>query len=395
MNKRILVIAGVLLIVVLVATWVYLLVFGVPESPSDVFADFGFAPENDPSIVAPEVVATDPQPTVAVGGASRLKQLTTREVAGFAPLTSTTSAVMYAELGTGHLYHINLTTGEERKVTGTTIPQAHDAHIAADGSLVVLRSRYHASSEVILGRVNASTSEVSIVVLDDAIGEHLLDLALTAENDLLYTVSGGGQLTGHALSLSSMSTRQLFTIPFSEATVLWGKSAGASHLALPKPARLLAGYLYQLRGGLSPLPMEGYGLTAAANAAYVLYNASVDGEYRSHSYNRASGESTRSALMALPEKCAGDETDSTTLYCGYDIGSTNHELPDDWYQGAVRFDDDLWALDLETGEAVSLVDIRGEAGREVDVVNIVHEPLQSNALFFINKNDNTLWMYDL
>ncbi len=68
-------------------------------------------------------------------------------------------------------------------------------------------------------------------------------------------------------------------------------------------------------------------------------------------------------------------------------------FPDDWYKGVVSYTDSIVSIDIETGNTTSLIDLLNESGREVDVYKIGKNS-GSTKIYMVNKNDNTLWLYD-
>ncbi len=98
-------------------------------------------------------------------------------------------------------------------------------------------------------------------------------------------------------------------------------------------------------------------------------------------------------IVLVREKCAADPTASSTLYCAAPSGGMKGIFPDDWYKGEVSFTDILWKIDMEEQSATVLSNFLSESGREIDVSQI---GMDANGIYiyFINKNDGTLWLFD-
>ena len=123
--KKLLIILGSLLTIAILGAWLYLFTYGTPENGGEIFSRFGFGKNTD----IPEVIVDREDAAVDVGegesgNVERLRQLTVRPVAG-AGFSDT--GIFYVEEGTGHVYHIDLATGEEKLLSGTTIPGARHA----------------------------------------------------------------------------------------------------------------------------------------------------------------------------------------------------------------------------------------------------------------------------
>ncbi len=61
--------------------------------------------------------------------------------------------------------------------------------------------------------------------------------------------------------------------------------------------------------------------------------------------------------------------------------------------GTISFSDALWEVDTKNVISTPLVNLLIESGREIDVSQIGTDP-EGKYIWFINKNDDTLWMYD-
>ena len=141
MNKQVFIIIGSVIVLILLAVWVYLLFFGTADTADDVFANLGLNGEEDTTIVVAPIVEEE-QPLVNMER-PKLRQLTTKPVAGFNEVqhtASSTPVLYYAEMGTGHIYTINLQSGEEVRISGTTIAQANEALFSHDGATVAIAS---------------------------------------------------------------------------------------------------------------------------------------------------------------------------------------------------------------------------------------------------------------
>ena len=97
--------------------------------------------------------------------------------------------------------------------------------------------------------------------------------------------------------------------------------------------------------------------------------------------------------ISLQEKCVFSKKTKGILFCA--IHSDQNKmlslvLPDDWWQGKVQFEDEIWKIDL-TKEGVSEIVLQGGG---FDVINPILSP-NENYIFFINKKDSTLWSYRL
>ena len=68
--------------------------------------------------------------------------------------------------------------------------------------------------------------------------------------------------------------------------------------------------------------------------------------------------------------------------------------PDDWYQGAISFNDRIWKIDVAGRLAELTLDFSSATGKPLDAEALAVDPL-SKELVFVNKIDGSLWGYQL
>lgn len=392
MQKKALIITGVIIILLLISIWIYLLFFGTPKTINEVFTDFS---ANSGEVVNTENQNQTETSTIDVTQ-SKLRQLTTKPVAGFNEVYSTTTnikAVYYAEMGTGHIYSINLETGEEKRLSATTVAGVSSAEISAKGDYVALGSQANdKNSTIIIGKISSDTNEIITKELSNVVDDFSISLSGT---DLFYTNKDTNGLSGHSYNFKSGNDKILFTTPFHEATIQWGRESDDTHYLYPKPTYLLEGYLYQVsKGKMSRLPISGHGLTAMANDHIVAYSIGENGLSKNYVYNRQTKTTKTLNTTILPEKCI-IAVSTEKLICAWEAGvNLPVEFPDKWYQGTTQYKDSIWDIYGDTPSINLIVDTFEESNRNIDITNLKAGVGNKN-LYFINKNDNTLWMYEL
>ncbi len=394
MKQSTFIILGSLVILVLIGAWIYLLFSGTPKDPGQIFADLGFGGEEEGGVTVPPEPEVE-EPVVNMDR-PRLRQLTTRPVIGFTEVYASTSepiVVHYAEAGTGHVYAISLDSGKETRLSNTTVTGggASAASFSPRGDAVAIRSHNdRRSSELTIGTFGEDGNLKTL-----PFAPAVFDFKLTSSSTLLYTSRMDLGLVAKEYNLTKGTEATVFTVPFYEATIIWGTSSRATHFAYPKPSYQLEGYLYSFSGGsMKRVPISGFGLTALPGATRSLYTTTQNYTPQSFTYNLATGNREPLSLMILPEKCTWSAQRSTIAWCGNELRQAEFGFPDTWYRGETSFKDSLWRIDLERGGAELLVNTLAESGREIDITNLAVGPSET-ALYFINKNDNTLWMYEL
>jgi hypothetical protein len=390
MKKTYIIIGGVVTVLLLLVIWLYLLIYGTPKPVENFFTDFSFSVNTENTPVLPSLPIN---PATVDIETAQLRQLTTKAVIGFREVVNTsdnTRLMYYAEAGTGHVYAINLITGEEKRVSNTTIPQADKATFSSDGRYMAVRAGYTNASRISLVNLSEPNS-ITTEVLD----ARMLDYTFGVQNELLYTEYRGNGLVGRTLNPETKSASDVFTVPFKDATIVWSNDSATPHYVYPKASSKLAGYLYSLRGGtVVRQNAAGAGLTAIANRDYYVTTAIQGQEPGSYATEISSKNRRPIPIVADPNKCVFSPTDVDLLYCGSEEDVHDYNFPDNWYQGTVSFSDNLHEIDIRTGISAQLAKPAEDVGRPIDVTDMTISD-NGRVLYFTNKTDNTLWMYEI
>ena len=376
-------ISGIVLLIFI--TWGYLFIYGTPESAEELFATFGIVGgdretefESDPLV--------DTTLTGSDGSVQSLRQLTTSPVAGMVFLDSDT--VQYVERGTGHIYAISLSSGVETQVTNTTHTKIIDAELSSSGTRAIYETETDNGIRTSVGtivKIDSGEGTVQNFILPQGAYDAEFSDSGTEVYYLLPTSNGS---EAHTYSVADRTDRVLFSIPFSAAHASWGTPT----YIYTKPTASLLGYVYEVSGNaLKYVRSGGFGLTAFAYGEGVITTEVSDGRVETFAY----GEATyQIPLEIFPEKCVVADGAPNTLLCAASLAlGTGVTYPDDWYKGITSFEDMLWEVDIENEEAVLLFDPLSVTGRALDVAKITANA-DGSAFLLINKNDNTLWLFE-
>lgn len=387
MKRPIIITVGILIILSVLGIWVYLLLFGSPEKTGEVFTNLGF------DVNVREAVTVDtslPEKDYLIDTSSGLQQLTTRPVAGFVSLTATTSSstvARYAEQGTGHIYDIDLGTGEEKLVSRTTIPRVREAVFSPDGSGVALTSITNYEKNTFVGQIH----ELEQTLVGENIAPNVSHINFPDNENIQFTLIGDNGTKGFRYPFVTGGTwAELFSTPFKDVTMTWNKEQNYFY---NKPAENLPGYLYKIESGeYKPTDILGYSLVAKASDKYIATTKSLNHEYTSNFINKKSGETYESPILFTPEKCVFSKLNSDRIWCAAEIG--NKLNLNEWYKGTQTSTDYVWEISVlaKTGRLVG--NLKKDSGREIDVssITISHN---EKIMLFTNKLDNTLWKLDL
>lgn len=388
MNRPLLITIGIVIISVVISVWIYLLIYGTPEEPRDVFTNFGFLTPL-PQDVFEEVAPSQQQEgsaSLALEGV--LEQLTTRTVAGHTfVLADDSIRIRYAEMGTGHVYEINLTESTETQVSITTVPETAKAVFSPNGESVAL-IRYDQTAEfVTIGKIDSASKELlELSTLPS--GAH--NVAFRNDNTVYYTLQTDTHTVGRYYDIELMDSTEVFRVPVRDLLMRWG-SGSNTFFAATRPTPHLSGALYVLQNGvLSSAGQSGKGLVGFANNSAIVTSYLEEGDYVSYS-DSAVGKKKQPDVL-IPEKCTFDAIAPTELWCGIPNAAVDGQYIDQWYKGNTVSTDSLWSVKLNDQTSRRVLDIAKETNREVDIINLVADSTGSY-LAFINKRDQSLWLY--
>jgi hypothetical protein len=405
MNRNFTLILSTILVVVLLGIWIYLMFFADSASQdeetiteSGEFAEFdslqggdlgdgsvmngsgefGFEDEDGVGRTVPGEGGEWPI----------LRQLTTRNVIGYQEVEiASTTSILFMESGVGHVYHIDLETGVETRVSATTIPDARRAVFSRNGEFVVVKTGEDTGPNPLwFGVLDRESRTVELVEIAEGVGS----FTITPNDEVLYTTTTNNSAVASVFMVETQTSEILFSTPFREAVVLFGESVNANHYFLPRTSHLLEGFMYEVIGNtFNRLPLDGFGFTSTLVNTHLISSYRDQSALVSTQYNTETGEIAELATPVIPDKCVSS-TDK--LFCAQpDNRKLQYNSINRWLQGMESYADSLWVLDKEPE---MLINITSFSGREVDVINGLVGKL-SGDWYFQNKKDQTLWIYEL
>lgn len=383
--KKTFIILGIILLIIIGAVWVYLFMYGVPKDAGEVFARFR-TDGGTPTFVGNGSDSTvDTAPVTEGGRVQRLRQLTTRPVAGAITLNG---SVRYAEQGTGHVYDIDLQNGVEKMVSGTTIPKTVRAVFSSTGDQAAFTTLSNGSAAVVTGNLTQGGGEGSFEGNTLPPGAREVSFS-TASNTLNYYLPSAGGGTAYAYNLLTKKSVELFTTPLRDVRIIWGKDT----YVYTTPSVVQTGYVYHEKSGvLGYVTGGGKGLMALPYDGGVIVTTNTEKGLTSLDATR----NTSIPIIALmPEKCAASGAEKGILFCGVPTSfDETKKYPDDWYKGVATFSDRLFRVNAPSSTIQTVSSLEQESGRPIDI-SFMGISTDGKLLYFINKYDNTLWAFDL
>ena len=111
-------------------------------------------------------------------------------------------------------------------------------------------------------------------------------------------------------------------------------------------------------------------------------------------YNISTKTADTIGVRTLTEKCVWGRANDA-LYCAVPKFIPSALYPDSWYKGGISFSDDIWKIDLKTGNTNIIANPESiEGSEEIDGIKLALDA-DENYLFFVNKKDSYLWKLNL
>jgi len=397
MNKRILIILGIVVGLIIVGLILFLVLYPGKTSQT-ITTVFGLFPGGG------EKITTQPgtggqagvPPTIQPGQEKPLIQLTQKAVSG--ATFASNGMVRYIEKSTGNIYDIASQGGNANRISNTTLPGIFESYWSPNGEQVVVR--YVEKNESSISDVIRNFSVTSIDATSTSIkGVLLLSSIETVssspkENKIFYMIPLDGANVGITASFEDKKQKQILSTPFGEWISAWPSERVISLLS--KPSAIAEGYLYKLDpvSGAFERVLPGInGLTAlwSPDANYVLYSESGYDNFRTFIYSVKDKKVSSFDVTTLPEKCVWSKINKGIVYCAVPASLPSAKYPDDWYQGLISFNDQIWKIDILKGTTEI---IPFSAGMNLDIVNLFFNKNEDH-LLFQNKYDGTLWSLHL
>ena len=307
-------------------------------------------------------------------------------MAGF---TAAAGSVRYIERQTGHVFEIGPQGENPARLTNTTIPKIFDAIWSPDTSRALLRYTENESLRTVSATFQASTTRISPLPLTASAA--FAPSPLTKLAFFVSDTSGGRVRT--AESDGSRPT-DILTTPFPDFLISWPDKNTLSLSS--RPSGTTDGFLYSYTLDTKRLSkvagsIPGLEVLWSPDMRRIVFS-SYDTQSR---LPRLSVMDIKTRAIqdlettAMASKCAFSVRNTNTLYCGLTTNPPAGLYPDEWLQGALVMNDDLWKIDLTTLEKTKL-----GADRVFDVIRPRVSP-DERFLYFVDKKNNSLWSYKL
>ncbi|MFZ2500755.1 MAG: hypothetical protein WAW90_02075 [Minisyncoccia bacterium] len=298
--------------------------------------------------------------------------------------------VNYIEKQSGNVFSYNATTSITTRISNKTVPGIQSASWLPNASAAFVQ--YLSGTD--FSTIN--TYALSATTSDGFFLPQNIATVSASSVSILTLVSGPNGSVGSLMSTNGSHAVRIFTTPLSS---LRASFAGKNqYLAFSKPASSIAGYAFLINtaGHFSRVagPRDGLVALASPSGAWVLVSYVQGNNMHTELINSSLGTSIALPIATIADKCVWAADDSS-IYCGVPTNPDGAFVyPDDWYQGAAHFSDQIWKINVASRYAERTLDFSQAQSGDLDAEALALDPALST-LVFVNKNDGSLWSYRL
>ncbi len=312
-------------------------------------------------------------------------------------------ALRYVARANGNIYQTFANKIEEKKFSTTIIPKVYEAYFGNKGESVIMRYLKIDDETIetfvgILPKEYLGAENNNNEIKGSFLPDNIKDISISPNTlKIFYLLGSENNTIGVTANALGSQKIQIFDSSFTEWLSLW---PNANMITLTTKASALApGYMYAIDqnkkspNNISKILGEINGLTTltSPNGKLILYNNS---DLALYVYNISTREESVLGIRTLPEKCVWTKT-SDAVYCAVPKFIEGALYPDAWYQGEISFSDEIWKIDVGSGQTTILLDPMSiQGGEDTDGIKLALDEAE-NYLFFVNKKDSYLWELNL
>ncbi len=363
--------------------------------------------------------------------APKLRLLSNTPVGGYgASTTASTTIVRWVDRGRGNIYEAHGDNTAVITLSNTVVPKVYNSIWNRNLTAFVGQSLENSSSAVttvfaeLRARVlatassTASSTKTASAIAKQAPGtsivvdtlqtpyelkgknlpSNIVAYALSPKSDKIFMVTNeNGRGTGYTATIDGKSVTEIFDTPVTQMTVEWPED---NTIAITtKASAIQNGYMYFVNpktGVWKKMLGPALGLSARVShdAKYILSSTGGQGTVSMSIYDVAKKTSVDAVIRTVADKCVWGNWNTSMIYCAVPSQISNGYYPDDWYSGNMTGADKIWQLNASTGEIHQVTSIVDQSDRVIDAFNLGLDS-KDEYLYFMNKNDLSLWSFDL
>lgn len=305
----------------------------------------------------------------------------------------------FIERATGHISESPADEMITNKVTNTTIPKIYEALWTKDGSGALLRNLKEDDETIVsfyasIGKASTGTP----ATLTGTFLQQKIDSAVISPDrkTIAFVLPSLFGATLYTADSTTLKPKSVFSTALREWIVSWPEKN--TIVLTSKASNNVEGFVYavSLPSGSAKKILGGQkGLTAnlSADGKKILFSSNKRNNFSLKILDIKTNKEISLPFNTLPEKCVWSQKITTLVYCAVPKSSLGQNLPDEWYNGGISFEDDLWAFDSLTGSTLHPLD-PSTYKQSFDMTDLSLDPTEQYILF-TDKKTLTGWVYRL
>ncbi len=348
-----------------------------------------------------QATQTGPMPT--------LRLLSTTPVGGYgASTTARTTVIRWIDRGRGNVYEASYDSATVTTLSNTVVPRVYES--SWNRNLTAFISSIFSDGDTTWSGVYSqltpratSTTDASqftpFALRGKKLPATLIGYAVSPKKDKLVMLTNeNGTGIGYVSNLDGTAVTKIFSTPLTQINIAWPSD---NIIAITtKGSANYSGFLYFVNpktGVWSKIlgPILGLSTSVSHDGKYVLWSgAGNNSDIVTGLYSVAKNTNTDAGIATLADKCAWGNSFTTVVYCAVPSTLASGMYPDDWYRGIVSMVDKIWQVDATSGAVRLVSSLIDHADRVIDGYKLGLDAKDAY-LFFMNKNDLSLWSLDL
>lgn len=400
------------------------------NQPGDVvdntFTPFGNIPAHSTTTIVSQGTTTPEYSGNVYTPRSNLRLLSGTPVSGYgASTTASTTIVRWVDRGRGNIYEARYNNENVFTISNTLVQKLYNSLWNKDLTAFIAPTITSGASEAttmyvtlkarLTSTISTTTTSTTTTATTSTPGTsfiaqtpyelrgsnlpaHIISYAISPKRDkVFFLVNESGYGVGYTAAFDGKSVTKIFSTPITQLNVEWPEE---NTIALTtKGSALYGGFLYFVNpktGAWKKIigPILGLSTRVSHDAKYVLASSAESDSVSTAIYNISTQKYTSAVIRTLADKCVWGNFNISTIYCATPGEPVPGLYPDDWYRGIISTADKIWQLSASSGEIHLVSSIVDQSDRVIDAFNLGLDP-KDEYLFFMNKNDLSLWSLDL
>ncbi len=334
-----------------------------------------------------------------------LRLISNSPVGGYgASTTASTTIVRWVDRGRGNVFQTSGITEEIDTLSNTILPRVYESswnkNLTAFIGSVFQENGLPSTLYAEMKAQASTTSATPFILKGKNLPENIIGYATSPKKDkLFYMIRDNGSGVGYISTFEGKSVKEIFNTPLTQVNVDWPEE---NTIAITtKGTASQGGYLYFVKpntGVWSKIagPIQGISARVSHDAKYAIISSTNNDtrEISTNIYNVNKLNMGDAMVRTIADKCTWGNFYKEMVYCGVPTKNISGTYPDDWYKGNVSFIDKVWQINAATSEVHLISSILDQSDRVIDAFNLGLDP-RDTYLFFMNKNDLSLWSLDL